>query len=99
MPIYVYEEILPDGQGGEQYELFQKMNDPHLENHPDNGKPIRRILAAPSIGGIWSDAHANKSLSDKNLKEKGFTKYVKTGDGTYEKVVGNGPTTISGNDD
>ena len=95
MPIYVYEEILPDGEGGEQYEIFQKMSDGVLAVHPENGKSIRRILAVPSIGGIWTDSHASKSLSDQKLKEKGFTKYVKSGDGTYEKVVGKGPNSIS----
>ena len=30
-------------------------------------------------------------MSDKNLAAKGFTKYVKAGDGTYEKTAGSGP--------
>jgi hypothetical protein len=34
-------------------------------------------------------------LSDRNLQEKGFTKYVKMGDGKYEKRTGKGPDVIS----
>jgi hypothetical protein len=34
-------------------------------------------------------------LSDKNLSDKGFTKYVKAGDGMYEKSAGKGPDKIS----
>ena len=36
-------------------------------------------------------------LSDKNIGEKGFTKYVKAGNGYYEKTAGDGPQVISGN--
>ena len=36
--------------------------------------------------------------SDKNLAAKGFTKYVKTGDGTYEKTAGTGRSRSSGSD-
>jgi hypothetical protein len=31
---------------------------------------------------------------DKKLERLGFTKYVKSGDGTYDKVVGEGPKSI-----
>ncbi len=95
MPIYVYEEILPDGSAGEQFEIIQRMSDEPLDVHPDNGKKIRRIPAVASIAGVFSDMKSNKSLSDKNLEAKGFTKYVKTSDGTYEKTVGRGPSQIS----
>jgi hypothetical protein len=38
----------------------------------------------------------NKSVADdKKLDRLGFTKYVKSGDGTYEKRAGKGPDVIS----
>ena len=40
MPLYVYEVVLPDGTGGEQFEVFQKMADPQLTSHPETGEPI-----------------------------------------------------------
>jgi hypothetical protein len=39
-----------------------------------------------------------KSVSDNKLAKHGFTKYVKTGDGHYEKTLGSGPSMISGDE-
>lgn len=94
MPIYVYEEIMPDGQDGETFEVLQSFSDPVLTVHPEKGTPVRRIVAAVSIAGTFSDSKMSKNLSDKKLNEKGFTKYVKTDDGRYEKTAGKGPKTI-----
>ncbi|MEQ8785913.1 MAG: FmdB family transcriptional regulator [Pirellulaceae bacterium] len=96
MPIYVYEVITDDGSDGEQFEIFQNMADDSLTEHPETGQPIRRVLLAPNIGGRWSDASMKKSVGDdKKLERLGFTKYVKSGDGTYEKTVGKGPNMIN----
>ncbi|MCS7021965.1 MAG: FmdB family transcriptional regulator [Gemmataceae bacterium] len=91
MPLYLYEVIREDGSGGEQLEIFQKMSDPPLTHHPETGQPIRRVYAEPNAPRTWTDLHARAAVSDKNLASKGFTKYVKTDKGTYEKVVGEGP--------
>ncbi len=95
MPIYVYEVIREDGKAPGTFEVIQRMNEPPLTHHPDTGEPVRRIIGAPSIGGLWSDSAMGKSTSDSNLKRLGFTKYVKTDDGRYEKTVGNGPSSLS----
>ena len=81
---------------GETFEILQKISDPPLTIHPEKGTQVRRVLAAVSIAGRWSDSAAKASLSDKKLNEKGFTKYVKMGDGVYEKRAGKGPDIISG---
>jgi hypothetical protein len=94
MPIYVYEVVLPDGTGGEQFEVIQPMSAAALTAHPDTGKPVRRVFSAPNAPRAWTDAHAKAATSDKNLGAKGFTKYVKSGDGTYEKTAGDGPKQI-----
>ena len=94
MPIYVYEEVLPDGSGGEQFEIIQPMSAAALTAHPDTGKPVRRVFGVPNAPGHWTDAHGKAAVSDSNLASKGFTKYVKTGDGSYEKTAGDGPKTI-----
>lgn len=94
MPIYLYEVVLPDGSGGEQFEVFQKMSDDPLTRHPQTGEPVRRVFTEPNAPRAWTDRHAAAALSDKNLAAKGFTKYVKTGEGTYEKTTGEGPKTI-----
>jgi hypothetical protein len=94
MPLYVYEVVLPDGSGGEQFEVLQSMNDAALTEHPETGEPVRRVFGAPNAPRTWTDRQGAAKISDKNLGEKGFTKYVKTGDGKYEKTTGEGPKQI-----
>src|SRR3954469_17647965 len=96
MPLYLYEVVTADDSPGEQFEIFQHMADEALTKHPQTGQPIRRVLCAPAIGGKWSDSAMHKSVADdKKLDRLGFTKYVKSGDGVYEKRAGKGPDTIS----
>lgn len=94
MPLYMYEVIQPDGSPGEEFEALQSMSEPALTVHPDTGEPVRRVFGTPNAPRAWTDSHAKSMTSDKNLASKGFTKYVKSGDGTYEKTAGNGPKTF-----
>lgn len=97
MPLYQYEVILPDGEEGMVFEIMQKMSDPPLTEHPVLKLPVRRILTAPAAGGNWSTTRMTNSVSDANLAAKGFTKYVKTDAGTYERAAGSGgPKKIGG---
>jgi predicted nucleic acid-binding Zn ribbon protein len=99
MPLYVYEVILENGESGEQFEYMQSMADAPLVAHPETGQPVRRVIQAPAIGGKWSDSAMGRSVADdKKLDRLGFTKYVKSGDGTYEKRAGKGPDVISAKD-
>jgi hypothetical protein len=91
MPMYVYEIVKPDGSSGEQFEVFQKMADAPLTKHPETGEPVRRVISEPNAPRAWTDTQGKAAVSDRNLAAKGFTKYVKTGNGTYEKTAGNGP--------
>lgn len=91
MPMYLYEIVLEDGSGGEQFEVFQKMADAPLTAHPETGEPVRRVLSEPNAPRAWTDMQGKAATSDRNLAAKGFTKYVKTGNGTYEKAAGTGP--------
>ena len=96
MPIYIYEVILEDGEGGAQFEYQQKMTDPPLTHHPTTGEPVRRVLQPPHIGGKHSEAGIrNRLADDKKLEKLGFTKYQRVGKGAYEKRAGEGPKTIS----
>lgn len=98
MPTYVYETVKPDGSGGERFELLQSMSEPALDRHPETGAPVRRVITGFAIGGKATGIGDPKTLSDRNLDRLGFTKYVKSGDGTYEKTVGSGPGRISADD-
>ena len=96
MPLYVYELITDDDSPGEQFEVYQMMADEPLKKHPQTGQPVRRVFCAPAVGGKWSDSAMAKSVADdRKLDKLGFTKYVKSGDGTYEKTAGKGPDVIS----
>ncbi|NOX56459.1 MAG: FmdB family transcriptional regulator [Planctomycetes bacterium] len=96
MPTYVYEVINENGEPGERFEVIQSMSDPPLTHHPETGQPVRRVIQAPYVGGKWSDRAMHRAVSDdKKLEQLGFTKYVKAGDGVYEKRAGKGPRVIS----
>lgn len=93
MPTYVYGVILSDEDDeaiGDVFEVEQGIRDQPLTQHPETGQPVRRLLCAPFIAGMWSPMKMKKSMADNTLAKRGFTKYVKTGDG-YEKTVGKGP--------
>lgn len=96
MPVYVYEVVRPDGTSGERFEQIQSMSEPPLERHPLTGEPVRRVITSAFVPGKGSTTIGRNTLSDKNLEAKGFTKYVKTGDGQYQRLFGNeGPPRIS----
>ena len=95
MPTYVYETITDDGSPGEVFEVVQRMSEDALTKHPETGAPCRRIPAAPTIPGNWTDTATKQKLSDKNLDRLGFTKYARAGDGHFEKKAGSGPNVIS----
>jgi predicted nucleic acid-binding Zn ribbon protein len=92
--MYLYEEILPDGSGGETFEVMQSIHDEPLTEHPQTGQPVRRKVTAPAWAPKGFGKHDKKEqLSDRNLEKLGFTKYVK-GKGGYEKTAGDGPDLI-----
>lgn len=96
MPTYVYEVILDNGEGGEQFEVVQRMSEPPLERHPETGQPVRRVITPPHIAGKFTDRALNKTLKDdRKLGQLGFTKYERAADGRFEKRAGKGPGSIS----
>ena len=70
MPLYVYAVIEDDGSDGEVFEVLQGMSDAPLSVHPESGKPVRRLLAAPNT--LRKAAPGN--LSDSRLERLGFRK-------------------------
>jgi hypothetical protein len=92
MPTYTYQVLQPDQQG-EIFEVEQRMSEPALSVHPRTGQPVQRIIVTPpALGGSWGSSR--DTLSDANLARNGFTKYVKTGQGTYDKTAGSGPAKL-----
>ncbi len=96
MPTYVYAVILPDGSDGEIFEVEQRMSDPPLETHPESGAPVRRLITPPRVLGKYSEQSMKNAIADdQKLGKMGFTKYVRAGNGKYEKRAGKGPDRIS----
>jgi predicted nucleic acid-binding Zn ribbon protein len=94
MPTYVYQVIEADGSEGEIFEVMQSMKEDALTTHPENGKPVKRMIVAPHA----MTKHTPGNLSNDRLSRLGFTKYTKAGDGHYEKAAGSGgPDVISAN--
>ena len=87
MPIYTYraqDSAKSCKQCLESLEVFQKMQEAHLENCPECGNPIVRFMhATPTI----RDSSSKALLSDNNLKKHGFKKLVNTGGGKFDEVV------------
>lgn len=94
MPLYVYEVILPDGSGGETFEVLQGMREEPLTTHPETGEPVRRVFGTPNAPKGWTDSQGKAKTSDGNLEKLGFTKYVKGDGGKYQKLFGQGPDTV-----
>jgi predicted nucleic acid-binding Zn ribbon protein len=95
MPTYVYEVITEDGDEGQVFEVVQRMSDPPLTRHPTTGQPVRRVITPPQVATRYTSFHEKKTLSNESLASKGFTKYEKSGDGTYVKTAGEGPSSLS----
>lgn len=46
MATYIYETIpQSDDEKPERFEIQQSMKDEPLSTHPDNGKPVRRVIS------------------------------------------------------
>ena len=93
MPIYEYEadEAGDCAHCAGRFEVVEPISATGLLICPECGRPVHRVISAPAIHGA---GRSGEVLSNKNLAEKGFTKYVKAGDGHYEKAAGSGPDVI-----
>ena len=92
MPTYVYEVLLEDGTAGEQFEVVEKMSDEPLTVHPETGRPVRRVFLPFSVAGKHGSSAEKNLADDSKLEKLGFTKYVKSDEGKYDKVIGKGPS-------
>lgn len=96
MPTYVYEIIRKDGTAGERFEVVEKMSDEPMTVHPETGEPVRRVFLPFGIAGPGSPMKTDRALNDdRKLERLGFTKYVKSAEGRYDKVVGQGPDLLN----
>ncbi|MEW5734373.1 MAG: zinc ribbon domain-containing protein [Thermodesulfobacteriota bacterium] len=78
MAIYEYEHLEEPCAFGKIFEFPQSMKDEPLTLCPKCEGPVRRLISRPSI---------SIPKSDRDLRDKGFTKLVKRDDGVYENVT------------
>ncbi len=89
MPIYQYQEILPNGEDGECFEVSQRMSDPPLKVHPVTGRAVRKIFVAPNLPTRYTEAATKSKLTNENVEKHGFTRYEKDQvSGMYHKTAG-----------
>jgi hypothetical protein len=89
MPVYVYQEILPDGSDGGTFECIQSMSENSLKTHPKTGNPVRKVFHAPNVSSKYTEGATKKRLSDQNIEKHGFTRYEKDKiTGRYNKTAG-----------
>ena len=84
MPIYEYQALTPEKSCGhcrQPFEVMQSISATPLSLCPHCGGAIRRVIHA--VGFKMGKKHL---LSDKNIKNKGFTKLVNEGDGKFRKI-------------
>lgn len=65
------------------FEVQQSMRAAPLRKCPQCGGPVERQISLCAV----NTRSVKSMLSDKNLKEKGFTKLVKEGEGRYRKTT------------
>ena len=96
MPIYVYEVIGSSSEDGERFEIHQSMKEDALTHHPDNGKPIRRVMMPPNLATKYTPGQTRSKIENKNVEKAGFTKYERDKlTGRYHRTAGKqGPATI-----
>lgn len=84
MPLYDYAPVSGrcDRCPG-RFEVFQKLADEKLTQCPTCGQACERVISPVSLGGKYS-------TSNSRVKELGMTKYVKAGNGVYERAAGTG---------
>ena len=87
MPTYEYQAV--DAEHGcafcrQRFEIRQAMSDAPLKTCPRCGAAVQRLISRCAVSTTISE---KAMLSDKNLKEKGFSKFVNEGDGRFRKTV------------
>jgi len=84
MPLYDYAPTSGQCERCEgRFEVMQRLAEPRLTQCPACGQACERLVSAAAIGGRYA-------TSNSRVKELGMTKYVKAGDGYYERAAGTG---------
>jgi len=87
MPTYLYRALNKARackKCSEGFEIRQKMTEAPLKACPNCGARVERVIQPVAIA---VNRHSKSLLSDRSLKEHGFSKFVKEGDKKYRRTV------------
>ena len=88
MPVYRYEILNHNQQPvGACFEIEQSIHDEALSHHPITGQAVRRIIQNSYFNQRYGDQKDKNKIADHRLKQQGLTKYVRSDENTYQKVV------------
>lgn len=83
---------MPDGSEGDPIEVVQSMREAALAQHPETGRPVRRVYVAPHLTLRHSEGSTAQRLDNRRVEKAGFTKYERDRlTGKYHKVAGANP--------
>ena len=98
MPFYLYRLLIPETPKEKCPILeIEHSYKEFLTQDPHTGYGLERIYTAPNLSKGYSEGHTKQILSDKNISQHGFTKYVRDPiSQCYVKTTGQeGPKTFS----
>ncbi|GMV80349.1 MAG: hypothetical protein AMXMBFR7_15330 [Planctomycetota bacterium] len=93
MPTYTYQRLPEAAEPGcghcaAGFEEVQPMKATPLAACPKCGAPVQRVIHAPMLGNIGGKL---KGPSTSSMEAAGFTRFSRSGKGTYRKDFGTGP--------
>ena len=77
MPTYIYETLTKASETPERFEIFQRMSEAPLLAHPENGKPVKKIITGGQ--GIRRNVIRRSTVINKSLPAATACKCAKSG--------------------
>ncbi|MEI6597587.1 MAG: FmdB family transcriptional regulator [bacterium] len=86
MSIRRYIVIRKDGAEGEEFEIDLPADAPDFTHHPVTHEPCRRVIVSPSLTVRYGEGAMKQATSDKKLRQAGFRKLEKDGNGGWTEI-------------
>lgn len=86
MPLRRYIVIKSDGSEGQEFEVDLPKDAPDFTLHPVTKEPCRRVIDSPRLTIKYGEGAMKQSVSDEKLRQAGFQKLEKDGEGGWNKI-------------
>lgn len=87
MPLRRYIVIKSDGSEGQEFEADLPKDAPDFTFHPVTKEPCRRVIDSPSLTIKYGEGAMKQSVSDEKLRQAGFQRLEKNGEGGWNKII------------